>query len=106
MEQIKLTELHLSSTRVKIDELLLPLLSDPEQTESAMTKTDTGYVYEIRYKQPGKMWIADAVTIVGLYEKLGEFMSLDKMREAVEGMAVQVGRLAASFADKKPKKKK
>lgn len=114
MEQIKLAELHLASARQNFDDFLKPNLLDAEETESAMTKTDTGYVYEIRYKQPGKMFIADAITINGVYEKLGEFMSLDKMREAVEGMATQVGRLAnavktvkaPSFAEKKPLKVK
>lgn len=106
MEQIKLAELHLATTRQNLDNFIKPYLSDADEVETAMTKTDTGYVYEIRYKQPGKNFIADAVTINGVYEKLGEFMSLDKMRETVEGLAVQVGRLAASFAEKKPKKKK
>lgn len=103
MEQIKLAELHLASARQNFDGFLKPNLSDAEETESAMTKTETGYIYEIRYKQPGKMFIADAITINGVYERLGEFMSLDRMRETVEGLAVQVGKLAGAVSTvKKP----
>lgn len=115
MEQIKLAELHLASARQNFDELVKPYLLDVEDVETAMTKTASGYVYEIRYKQPaGIHFLADAVTIEGIYERLQHLMSVDKLRESIEGMAVQVGRLAAevtafkvaSFAEKKPLKTK
>lgn len=115
MEQIKLAELHLGTARLNFDNLVKPYLLDAEDVETAMTKTASGYVYEIRYKQlAGVHFLADAVTIEGIYERLKDFVSLDKMRETIEGLAVQVGRLAAevtafkvaSFAEKKPLKTK
>lgn len=34
-------------------------ITDKELTETAMTKTEDGYVYEIRYKKPGWPWRAE-----------------------------------------------
>jgi hypothetical protein len=91
----KLSETNLASTRQLIDSTLLPTLEDADLVETALSKTEDGMVYEIRYKAPGKMWRQDALTVNGLYEKLRENNDWDKMRETVEGLAVNVGRLAA-----------
>lgn len=99
--KLKLDEMSLAGFRRIIDEVTLAQILDADQVETALSKTETGYVYEIRYRQTGKHFIADAVVINGLYEKLAENMSLDRLRETVEGLAVQVGRLANVVAESK-----
>lgn len=101
MDKIKLQAMHLATVRQNIDATILPHLLDSDQLETAMTKTETGYIYEIRYKQPGTPFMADAVTLNVVYEKLISNFTWDKIRETVEGLAVQVGRLAAKLPDVK-----
>lgn len=94
MDKVKLAALHLATARQTVDATLLPLLEDADQVESSMSKTDDGYVYEIRYKAPGKVFRMDALSIITLYKDLKDFISLDGVREQLAGLATHVGRLA------------
>lgn len=51
--------LGLRSTHDAINAVILPLISDADKTETALTKTEEGYVYEIRYKKAGWPWRAE-----------------------------------------------
>lgn len=94
MDTTKLSEMNLAISRQMIDAVILPTLSDIAEVETAMSKTVTGYIYEIRYKQPNTPFFADAHTINETYKSLTNFISLDKIREFMEGTAIHLGRLA------------
>lgn len=48
--------LGLRDTHEAINALIMPRISDKDLVETAMTKTQEGYVYEIRYKDMKKGW--------------------------------------------------
>lgn len=101
MDKVKLSEMNLAAFRQLIDSVSLPGLLDAQDTETCMTKTETGYVYEIRYKQPGKHFLADAITITDVYKNLKDFITLDEIALQMKGWAHHVGRLADLLEAKK-----
>ncbi len=94
MPKTRLEDTNLASLHTVIRHTIQPLIEDWDETESALSKTEDGFLFEIRKKQEGKMWRFDALTVNGLYEKLKENLSLDALREQIAGLAIHVGRLA------------
>lgn len=94
MPKTKLKETNLASLHTVVRHTIQPLIEDWEDTESAMSATEDGFLFEIRMKNPGKNWRFDALTINNLYEKLKDNLSLDRIQEQVAGLAIHVGRLA------------
>lgn len=92
--------MNLAAFRQLVDSVVLPELSDAEETETCMSKTPDGYLYEIRYKQPGKNFIADALVITNVYQNLKDFITLDSIRVFMEGAAIHLGRLADKLEGK------
>lgn len=98
-EKVNLSDMHLATARLNIDTLILSTLLDADKVETAMTKTEDGYIYEVRYKNT-RNFIGDAVAIIGMYEKLENFITLDKIAEQLKGWAHHVGRLADKIEGK------
>ncbi len=60
-KKINMGALGLRDTHEAINAVILPRISDESEVETAMTKTEEGYVYEIRYKEmrKGMPWRAE-----------------------------------------------
>lgn len=94
MEKQPFDALPLRATHELITGAVLPTIADPSVVETAFSKTEDGYVWEIRTLQPGKVFRTDALSITNLYEKLENFVTLDSIRSFMEGVSIHLGLLA------------
>lgn len=92
-KQVFIDDLNLSEFHKVIRGSLIPYVKDFETLQTAFSKTEDGYVFEIR-KPSDRPFRMDALTTIDAYKQLKDFITLDGLREQMQAMAHQMGRLA------------